>query len=238
MWWFALHKGKSPAFALSTELAGSLLWSAVLISYGLRASYWPLSTPEEFLLLTLSFAALIHLLAELTIQNKGTGWMAPIIFALLALWGKESLVAAPPPPPPAFNSVWFQLHTFTASIAYGAFLVAGATSLAAILEPGQEPQELAGEMAVGYIALTLSMLTGALWGLFTWGSFWGWGLKEIWTLTLWLMATLYFHIRALPRWKGRMSWIVITLIMGVMLFSLMGTGWLARRLTLETLYIF
>lgn len=224
--------------ALGIELAGNFLWLALLFSYSLKSRYWPLSTPGEFLLITIGFAAFSHLVAEVAAREKGTGWMTPFATALLALWGKETLRTEAFPPPPTFNSIWFQLHTLTASIAYGAFLVAGATSLGALVRSGYEPHGLAGEMAVGYFALTLSMLTGALWGQFTWGNYWAWDLKELWTLSLWLMATLYFHVRSLPWWKGRKTWLLVTLMVGVMLFSLSGTAWLARKLTLETLYIF
>ncbi len=240
MWWIAFYRGKRLGFALGlgAELAGALLWLTALTFYGLKAGYWPMSTPGEFLLLTLGFAVLIHAAAEVKARIRGAGWITPVASALLALWARDTLTSAPFPPPPALNSIWFQLHTLTASAAYGAFLAAGATSLGAILKPEQDPPGLAGEMALGYTALTLSMLTGALWGQFTWGSYWSWSLKEIWTLTLWLAATLYFHIRTLPRWRGRRTWLVVTLLAGIMFFSLMGTGWLARKLTLETLYIF
>lgn len=240
MWWLASRGEKNRTFILGIglELLGNLLWFAVLVNFGLKARYWPLSTPEEFLLITLEFAAFTHLMAEIMAERKGTGWMAPFAIALLALRGRGTLTAEIFPPPPAFSSIWFQLHTLTASVAYGAFLVAGATSLGAIFRPNQRPQGLVGEMALGYVGLTLSMLIGALWSHFTWGNYWSWGLKEIWTLTLWLMAVLYFHIRSLPWWEGQRTWILVTLIMVVMLFSLLGMDWLARKLTLETLYIF
>lgn len=238
--WLTFHRGKSAGFApgLGAELAGILLWSVAIAQYGLKAGYWPVSTPEEFLLLTAGFTILIHITAEIVAPSKGAGWITPIASAIFALWSRETIASAPFPPPPALNSIWFQLHTLSASAAYGAFLAAGATSLGAILTPEREPPGLAGEMALGYFALTLSMFTGALWGQFTWGSYWSWSLKEVWTLTLWLMATLYFHIRSLPRWKGLRTRVLVAIIAGVMLFSLMGTGWLARRLTMETFYIF
>ena len=229
---------KKRAFALTIELAGCLLWFASIANLGFKAGYWPLSTPEEFLLVTIGFATLIHALMEMGGEGKERGWLLPFIAAVLAFFSKGTFTAEPLPLPPAFRIFWFQLHTLTASIAYGAFLVAGTMALAIMLKPAEGSPKLATTMALGYIALTLSMLLGSIWGELSWGSYWGWSLKEIWTLTLWLIGTLYFHTRALPRWRERWNLALPLLMASITLFSLLGTGWLARRLTLETLYIF
>jgi ABC-type transport system involved in cytochrome c biogenesis permease subunit len=232
IWW------KKRIIALAIELVGCLLWFALIADLGLKAGYWPLSTPEEFLLVTIGFAALIHALAEIGGEGKEVGWLLPFTAAILAFLGKGAFTTEPLPLPPAFRIFWFQFHTLTASIAYGAFLVAGTVALAIMLKPTENSPKLATIMALGYIALTLSMLLGSIWGELSWGSYWAWSLKEIWALALWLVGTLYFHTRALPRWRGRWTLALPLIMAGIALFSLLGTGWLARRLTLETLYIF
>ncbi len=232
IWW------KKQAIALATELVGCILWFALIANLGFKAGYWPLSTPEEFLLVTIGFATLIHVLVEISKREERKGQLLPIVAAVLAFLSKGTLSAEPLPLPPAFRIFWFQLHTLTASIAYGAFLVAGAISLAIVFKPTKSSPKLATVMALGYIALTFSMLLGSIWGELSWGIYWDWSLKEIWTLTLWLIGTLYFHVRALPRWRERWALALPLLMAAITLFSLLGTGWLARRLTLETLYIF
>lgn len=232
IWW------KKQTIALAVELVGCILWFALIANLGFKAGYWPLSTPEEFLVVTIGFTALIHALAGMGEEGKESGWLLPFVSAVLAFLSKGTFAAEPLPLQPAFRIFWFQLHTLTASIAYGAFLVAGTMALAIMLRPAESSPKLSTIMDLGYIALTLSMLLGSIWGELSWGSYWDWSLKEIWTLTLWLMGTLYFHIRALPRWRGRWTLSLPLLMAGIAFFSLLGTGWLARRLTLEALYIF
>jgi ABC-type transport system involved in cytochrome c biogenesis permease subunit len=82
------------------------------------------------------------------------------------------------------------------------------------------------------------MIFGMIWAQRTWGRYWGWDLKEAWTLISWLVCALYWHARTRPGWRGqRLSWLALAGF-GVTLFALLGTGWLARTVGLESLQPF
>jgi ABC-type transport system involved in cytochrome c biogenesis permease subunit len=119
--------------------------------------------------------------------------------------------------------------------------VAGAAGLVWL---AREPARTAAErlmdraVAAGYPLLTLSMLLGMVWAQVAWGCYWGWDLKEIWTLITWLVYTLYWHLRRRPRWRGRrLAWLALAGL-GAVLFTFLGAGWLARAVGLESLHLF
>ena len=71
-----------------------------------------------------------------------------------------------------------------------------------------------------------------------WGSYWSWDIKEVWTLVTWLFYTLLLHSRLLRGWRGRrMGWLAL-IGLGLVLFTFVGVGWLARRVGLESLHVF
>ena len=57
-------------------------------------------------------------------------------------------------------------------------------------------------IGLGYIALTLGILAGAVWANEAWGSYWSWDPKETWSLITWLIFTGYLHVRLVNNWQG------------------------------------
>jgi ABC-type transport system involved in cytochrome c biogenesis permease subunit len=63
---------------------------------------------------------------------------------------------------------------------------------------------------LGFVFLTLTLLSGAIWAHYAWGRYWGWDTKEIWTLITWLVVCIYVHIRVMDNWEGKQaSWVAI-----------------------------
>jgi len=243
-WGIVIHGGakKLPPIAGALEALGLALWTMALVAYTQSGGVvqWPLTTPQEFLLAVVWSTVLIHLAVEFTEGATGAGYPAPVMATVLALLSGRTLTSEPFPTPAAFRSIWFQLHTATAALAYGSLGVACAIAIVRVLggDVHDEGPGISKALRVGYICLTLSMLTGAIWGQLTWGSYWSWSLKEVWTFIVWLLYTLYFHIKPLPRWRGRAAAILLIVAFGVVLFTLLGTEWLARRISLEARYVF
>ncbi len=93
-------------------------------------------------------------------------------------------------------------------------------------------------VAVGFPLMTAGMLTGAIWAQLAWGRYWGWDLKEIWALLIWLVYLVFLHARAVRGWHGRPLALLTLLGFAVVLFTFLGTGWLARKVGLESLHAF
>jgi len=54
-----------------------------------------------------------------------------------------------------------------------------------------------------YPFLNLGILSGAVWANETWGSYWNWDPKEVWSLITWLIFAAYLHERLLIKKKGK-----------------------------------
>nr|YP_010692279.1 cytochrome cheme attachment protein [Utricularia adpressa]UWM94364.1 cytochrome cheme attachment protein [Utricularia adpressa] len=61
-------------------------------------------------------------------------------------------------------------------------------------------------ISLGFIFLTLGILSGAVWANEAWDSYWSWDPKETWAFITWIVFAIYLHIRT--KWKGRKSSIV------------------------------
>ncbi len=63
-------------------------------------------------------------------------------------------------------------------------------------------------ITVGFLLLTLGLVSGAIWANEAWGSWWSWDPKETWALICWLVYASYLHTRLSRGWQGRKSAIV------------------------------
>nr|YP_010880156.1 cytochrome c heme attachment protein [Sanguisorba diandra]WHU29048.1 cytochrome c heme attachment protein [Sanguisorba diandra] len=50
-------------------------------------------------------------------------------------------------------------------------------------------------ISLGFILLTVGILSGAVWANEAWGSYWNWDPKETWAFITWIIFAIYLHIR-------------------------------------------
>nr|ARC97008.1 cytochrome c heme attachment protein [Photinia integrifolia]WRM53009.1 cytochrome c heme attachment protein [Photinia integrifolia] len=50
-------------------------------------------------------------------------------------------------------------------------------------------------ISLGFILLTVGILSGAVWANEAWGSYWNWDPKETWAFITWTIFAIYLHIR-------------------------------------------
>ncbi len=58
-------------------------------------------------------------------------------------------------------------------------------------------------ITVGFLLLTIGIISGAVWANEAWGSWWSWDPKETWALICWLVYAAYLHTRLSRGWQGR-----------------------------------
>jgi cytochrome c-type biogenesis protein CcsB len=235
--------------------AGIMVLAGAFAARGLRAGHWPLTGEYEFALAFALSTALVGLILGLNPKRHAPAIMAGtmIAAALLAAYARFGLPAhkrAIFPLPPFLDSLWFPLHVGTAALADGALTVGGIAGLVWLLrqvisgnhaegaDGTQIEQHLDRAIAIGFPLLTLSMIFGMIWAQVAWGRYWGWELKELWTLIAWLIYALYWHVRRRPHWQGRrLAWLAL-LGLGSILVTFLGVGWLARATGVESLHLF
>ncbi len=235
-------------------VSGVAVLVGALAARGLDAAYWPLTSVYEF---TMAFALAIGLAVWIAGLNgrgrfRTAEGLALLMAASLLAYAR---LALPPsereiqPLGAAIDSVWLPLHVGASALAYGALAVAAAAGAVWLWWPsGSAGAELAMRadiawlqdraIAAGYPLLTLSMLLGMVWGQAAWGRYWDWDLKDAWTLATWLTFTAHWHLRSRRSWRGRrLAWLALGGFCSV-LFTFLGTGWLARVVGVQSLQPF
>ncbi|KAJ4700578.1 Cytochrome c biogenesis protein CcsA [Melia azedarach] len=64
---------------------------------------------------------------------------------------------------------------------------------------------------VGFIFLTIGILSGAVWANEAWGSYWNWDPKETWAFISWTIFGIYLLTRTNTNFEGVNSAIVASL---------------------------
>ncbi|KKZ12546.1 MAG: cytochrome C biogenesis protein [Candidatus Synechococcus spongiarum SP3] len=65
-------------------------------------------------------------------------------------------------------------------------------------------------ITVGFLLLSIGIISGAVWANEAWGSWWSWDPKETWALICWLVYAAYLHTRLNRSWHGRRSALLAT----------------------------
>jgi cytochrome c-type biogenesis protein CcsB len=251
----SVARGGQSLGRLGTVLAACGL-SALSIGMALRAlesGHWPLSNGYEFSLAFLWSVLAAYLALERMIHTRAVGafglGMALLVgtypLFLAPTWARE-----PRPLLPALRTVWMQLHVATGALAYGAFAVACAVSVMYLLRDAKMtalaslPTRSAIDefnyraLTLGYPFMSLVLITGAIWAQLAWGRYWSWDIKETWTLATWLVYTVILHLRTVRDWRGKPIAALTILGFAMVLFTFLGTGWLARRIGLSSLHLY
>uniref|UniRef100_A0AB38ZIE6 Cytochrome c biogenesis protein CcsA n=1 Tax=Scrophularia mapienensis TaxID=3138703 RepID=A0AB38ZIE6_9LAMI len=66
-------------------------------------------------------------------------------------------------------------------------------------------------ISLGFVFLTIGILSGAVWANEAWGSYWSWDPKETWAFITWIVFAIYLHTRTNKKWKGTNSAIVASI---------------------------
>nr|YP_009243154.1 cytochrome c heme attachment protein [Monsonia marlothii]AKF42854.1 cytochrome c biogenesis protein [Monsonia marlothii]AMQ99539.1 cytochrome c heme attachment protein [Monsonia marlothii] len=60
-------------------------------------------------------------------------------------------------------------------------------------------------ISLGFLFLTIGILSGAVWANEAWGSYWSWDPKETWAFITWIIFAIFLHIRTNKNVVGSVS---------------------------------
>jgi cytochrome c-type biogenesis protein CcsB len=201
----------------------------------------PLSNFYESLIF---FAWCLPALGLLTFRRALTGYLGTVVatlacllLAYASLGGVDSRIK---PLMPALQSNWLLIHVVTAFLGYAAFALAFGTAILYLLTehrprtsvppPAQLDRLIYQATILGFLLLTLGILTGAVWAESAWGRYWSWDPKETWSLITWLIYASLLHARMLKGWQGRrIAWLAVLGFLAV-LFTYFGVSFLLTGL--------
>ena len=131
-----------------------------------------------------------------------------------------------PIPPVLLNTFWMSIHVPVIMVSYSvlalAMLIAHAQVIFLAFAPNQHKLSAAIDrmhywyIAIGSLLLFVGIATGSMWAASSWGRYWGWDPKEVWSLIALLGYLAILHLRIAP--KAIPRWVLVAAgIMGVLL---------------------
>ena len=216
-------------------------------SYDLGFGRVPLSNFYESLIIFAWTIVLLYLLMEWRLKNRSIGvFVMPIAFLIMAYASiAPGINQKIEPLIPALQSNWLTSHVLTCFMGYAAFTVAFALGIMFLIrstaagrssESGGFFRLLPSEYqmddlmyscaALGFIFLTLGIVTGSVWAHYAWGSYWSWDPKETWSLITWIVYAVMLHVRLVRGWRGKRMAIMAIIGFGCVLFTYLGVNFL------------
>ncbi|MFW6147288.1 MAG: c-type cytochrome biogenesis protein CcsB [Thermodesulfobacteriota bacterium] len=233
--------------ATYTALFGLVAQSIALIlrwveSHQLGIGHAPLSNLYESLIFFSWTIILLYLVVEWRIKSRNLGaFVVPFAFIAIAYASfSPNVTSRIQPLIPALQSNWLISHVITCFFGYAAFAIAcslgimylvrglgrdGASAFFRLLPRREILDELTyHSVVIGFIFLTLGIITGSVWAYSAWGSYWSWDPKETWSLITWLIYAAMLHSRLMRGWRGKRMAIMSIIGFGSVLFTYFGVN--------------
>jgi cytochrome c-type biogenesis protein CcsB len=241
------HKKSVDKWALIITVAGLMLETSAIIirwihSYQLGIGHAPLSNFYESLVFFSWSIILVYLIARKRYQNNLFGllstFFAFLILAYASLSGNVNCTIQPLIP--ALQSNWLISHVVSSFFAYACFAISFGTSILYLLKIKMKMSILPDALfldeityrmiSIGFVLLTLGIITGAAWADRAWGRYWGWDPKETWSLITWLIYGAFLHTHLARGWRGvKMSLVSIIGFIAV-IFTYLGVNYVLSGL--------
>lgn len=81
-------------------------------------------------------------------------------------------------------------------------------------------------LKIGFCLLTIGLAAGMVYAKMTWGKFWSWDVKEIWSAATWFIYAAILHGRKASGWRGRHAAIMYLIGLGIAVFTFIGVNFL------------
>ena len=251
--YFVFRKQLIGSFATTLAIAGFVVNTAGIVlrwieSYQMGIGHAPLSNLYESLVFFAWTIIVIYLLLEWRYGIKSIGvFVTPFAFFAMAYASFSSTESGIQPLIPALKSNWLIAHVITCFLGYAAFAVSCGISIMFLLKrrnegsQGGKRKEVIPEadvlddisyrtVLIGFLMLSVGIITGAVWANSAWGTYWSWDPKETWSLITWLVYAALLHARLIRGWEGKR--IAVLSIVGFIcvLFTYFGVNILLKGL--------
>jgi len=241
--YFWSQKKEVRTVARSILLTAGLFHTATIVARYFQVGHTPITNMHE----SVSFFGWAMTWGFLSFrwryQVKNFGTFVSVVITILMVISALSSQAIIPLPP-ALRSHWLPVHASIALMA-NAFLAMGfcggvmyllqereikARRFGIFYErlPSLEALDNLNHhcLAIGFILLTLGIITGSIWAKQAWGTYWQWDPKETWSLVTWFIYAALLHFRFTMGWRRRRAAIMSIIGFSAALFTLWGVTYL------------
>jgi len=141
-----------------------------------------------------------------------------------------------------FFNLWIGLHIASVFMGEGLFIIAFLVGIMYLFQeraiklkklgaiykrlPSLEVLDKVNHSSVlwGFPFLTIGIICGVVYAQATFGAYWQWDPKEVWTLVTWIAYAVLIHKRVLSGWHGRKAAILSIICFGMLLFTFFGVN--------------
>ena len=216
-----------------------------ILSYQLEIGHAPLSNLYESLVFFSWSIMCVLLVVWRRYGNDAIGAMASFFAFLLPAYASlsGSVTTEIQPLIPALRSNWLISHVVSSFLAYACFAISFIISvlflirkkaggrIAAIMPDAPVFDDMGYRMtSIGFVLLSLGIITGAAWADTAWGRYWGWDPKETWSLITWMIYGAYLHARLVRGWKGTATALISILGFLAVIFTYLGVNYILSGL--------
>jgi cytochrome c-type biogenesis protein CcsB len=227
--------------ALGMVAAGFLSHTVFVVTLGIERRHFPITNLPE----SLSFFAwsiiLTFIVASLRYRMNVLGAFVLPLVSLLTIvselvWEENHAI------PPLLKSRWLFFHTSVAFLAYAAFFLTFVSGMLYLIQEKELKSKkfrflyfrlpslqvcdelMRRSLFAGFVLMSLTLLTGAVWAQQAWGRFWSWDPKETASLVTWGIYLLLVYYRLSSNWLGRRA-AYISIVGFVSILVTFGINW-------------
>lgn len=240
--------GGSASIALK---AGFVIHTAFIIVRTINVQRVPFVGHYEFGNLFIWSTALVYIWTEWRLKDKYYtvgAFLTPLMMLYIGyltvipnLFARITVSRAHNPLPPVLQSNWLKLHVSTSVFGYAGFTLAFAAAVMWLLKQNLGNSGTLGKAlpklnileeymyrasVFGFLFQTAMIISGAIWADASWGRYWGWDPKEMWSLITWFVFAVYLHARFTRGWTGMRTIALVTVGWVAMVFTWVGVAWL------------
>jgi cytochrome c-type biogenesis protein CcsB len=234
---------KAAGIAVTLTWLAFVLHLAAVVTRGASVQRAPWGNMYEF---SVSGAVVVTgvflaVLSRRDIRYLGTFVVGPVLLtlglAVAVLYTRAAQLV------PALQSYWLLIHVTIAFVASALFTLAFSTTVLQLVQERRELARAAGNPprrgrfmdglpsardlerssyrlhVVAFPLWTFTVMAGAIWAEHTWGRYWNWDPKEVWSFVIWVVYAAYLHARATRGWDGRRSAYLALAGYGCILFN-------------------
>jgi cytochrome c-type biogenesis protein CcsB len=230
------HSGLRHLARMLMMLSGMLQLFYIFARFS-RLGAAPLTNPHEAVVFFACATTWAYLTLRWRYKVRNFGAFVSLLVALLlaAAW---SFPASFTPAPAILKGLWLPVHAGLSLAAYSFFSLAFCGGLMYLLQE----RELKGKrfgyffsrlpsldaldqlnshcLAIGFVLLTMGIVSGSLWLWQAYGLYWIWGRAEVCSLAIWLVYLGQLHQRFTVGWRGKRAAMMAVIGFAVIVLTL------------------
>jgi cytochrome c-type biogenesis protein CcsB len=206
--------------ALGMVACGFAFHTLTLVLLSIQRRHFPITNLPESLCFFAWCISLTFIVASFRYRIHALGaFILPLVSILTILsqviWEKHLPNRAP------LNSGLLHFHVTVAFLAYAAFFMTFISGILYLIQENELKEKnfrflyfrlpslqvcdelLRRSLCVGFIAMSLTIISGAIWAQQAWGNFWSWDPKETASLITWCIYLILVNYRFSSKWRGR-----------------------------------